>query len=327
MAPYGTGIMRALNKVSIRWKLPIAMATMVALNIVLISAVGYFDSRHLVVDGAIEKLNEIGDTHAEQVELLLERMDRGLQTQAGDPTVAEAIASFTTTFNAFERPTQALQDIYITRNPYPEGEREKLRSAPGFTPYDTVHRQYHPIFATLKDAMGYYDVFLFDTQGNLIYSVGKGSDYATNLVSGEWRETGLATAFRLASESDADARSSFVDFAPYGPSGGTPQAFIARPVFDADGTRSGVIAYQLPVSSLNAAASTAVGETGHTFLVGADGYMRSDSPLTDVDDVLHTRVSSPAVAARARLNIGARRATSSKGITGPSTSTARPGLW
>ncbi|MCG6884490.1 MAG: methyl-accepting chemotaxis protein [Silicimonas sp.] len=287
--------MRAVNKISIRSKLPIAMATMVALNIILISAVGYFDSRDLAVKGANEKLAEIGDTHAKQVEALLHSVDHGLQTQAADPVVAEAITAFAKTFNALQNPKEDLQKDYITDNPFPAEDRGKLRNTSGFSPYDTVHRQYHPIFATLRDAVGYYDVFLFDTRGNLVYSVQKSTDYATNLMTGEWRETGLAEAFRQASENSADARSVFVDFAPYGPSGGKPEAFIARPVFDTDGARLGVIAYELPVSALNAAASTSIGRTGHSYLVAADGYMRSDTPLTEVNDVLQTFVESPAV--------------------------------
>ena len=40
------------------------------------------------------------------------------------------------------------------------------------------------------------DVFLFDPLWNLVYTVYKERDFATNIETGEWRDTGLAGVFR-----------------------------------------------------------------------------------------------------------------------------------
>ena len=66
-----------------------------------------------------------------------------------------------------------------------------------------VHAEHHPTFRALLREKGYYDIFLFDLDGNLIYSVFKELDYATNFVSGPYAESGLGKAFRAAVRSAA----------------------------------------------------------------------------------------------------------------------------
>lgn len=288
--------MRFWTGMSIQKKLPLAIVLMVAATIVPLSTVAYLTSRNIVVESLDAGLSAVANARAVRVSDFLHSIDNGLAIQAKDPVVAEAIQVFTEAFASLDGAQERLQAAYITDNPHPTGEKDKLLEAPGGTTYDAAHRRFHPMFSTLKDSVGYYDIFLFDTEGNLIYSVYKELDYATNFYEGEWAESGLGEVFRLANERDAAADAVFVDFAPYGPSFGAAAAFTSRPVFDSNGTRLGVIAYQMPINYLNEAASSQIGETGHTYLVGADGFLRSDSPLTEEDDILKTRVDNPAVA-------------------------------
>lgn len=48
-------------------------------------------------------------------------------------------------------------------------------------------RKYHPYFRGLMEQHEYYDVFLIDVAGNVIYSVFTESDFATNLENGPGR--------------------------------------------------------------------------------------------------------------------------------------------
>ena len=292
--------MRFLTGMSIQKKLPLAIVLMMIAMIIPLSTVAYITSRSIVVKSLDEGLSTVAEVRARRVGDFLHAIDHGLAAQARDPSVAEAIKVFTTAFASIETPQETLQSAYITDNPHPTGEKDKLLAAETGSVYDDAHRQFHPLFSTLKASMGYYDVFLFDASGNLIYSVYKELDYATNLIDGEWANSGLGEVFRLANERDASAEAVFVDFAPYGPSYGAAAAFTSRPVFDSDGTRLGVIAYQMPIKQMNEAASSQIGETGHSFLVGADGLLRSDTPLTEEDDILKTRVDNPAVRQGAR---------------------------
>ncbi len=45
---------------------------------------------------------------------------------------------------------------------------------------------------------GYYDIFLFDTDGDLVYTVFEELDYATNVMNRKYKDTDLGNAFRAA---------------------------------------------------------------------------------------------------------------------------------
>ncbi|MCP4691204.1 MAG: HAMP domain-containing protein, partial [Desulfobacterales bacterium] len=70
------------------------------------------------------------------------------------------------------------------------------------------------------------------------------------------------------------------DFEPYAPSGGDPASFIARPVVNR-GKVEMVVALQIPLGAINDIMQQrdGMGETGETYLIGADKRMRSDSFL------------------------------------------------
>ena len=64
----------------------------------------------------------------------------------------------------------------ITLDYYPTGNKQMPDSVPG-SDYYAVHNKYHPILIALQNH-SYYDFFLIDLDGNLIYSVNKKMDYA-----------------------------------------------------------------------------------------------------------------------------------------------------
>lgn len=93
-------------------------------------------------------------------------------------------------------------------------------------------------------------MFLFNTAGNLVYSVAKERDFATNFNEGggPWADTGLGEVYRTAMTLEA-GQTALTDFAPYAPSNGDAASFIAAPVIDSAGFRIGVLAFQLPVAA------------------------------------------------------------------------------
>lgn len=94
-----------------------------------------------------------------------------------------------------------LQDRYIARNPNPLGEREKMEQPAGAAnsgSYDDVHRRFHAQMVEMMKTLGVYDLFLIDDRtGEILYSVEKEADFATNLETGPNRNSNLARAFRV----------------------------------------------------------------------------------------------------------------------------------
>ncbi|WP_298842467.1 methyl-accepting chemotaxis protein [uncultured Roseobacter sp.] len=288
---------KILKDVTIAKRLPVFMTVLVGITVIVMGVANVLSTQSVIRAGASEKLQSIGILKQKRIQNLLDDIDRDLRLQTLEPTTSQALIALTDGYSSLENPEEVLRRVYITENEFPTGEKDKLVKADTGSSYGFIHAIYHPTFDRLQDEMAYYDVFLIGPEGNLVYSVFKENDFATNLNSGAWKDSGLAQAFRGAMEATADADSVFVDFQPYEPSAFAPAAFIARPVFNEQGTRLGVLAYQMPVGLVNRAAGEldGLGRTADGFIVGEDRLMRTDSPLTEENELLTTIVDNDAV--------------------------------
>jgi methyl-accepting chemotaxis protein len=196
-----------------------------------------------------------------------------------------------------DQPTEELHQLYITDNPHPIGQKDELEADDDESTYSDTHALYHPWFREFRRERGYYDIFLFDTEGNLIYSVFKEADYATNFLTGPWRDTDLGKAFRAARDNARPGFEAFFDFRSYAPSQNAPASFISSPVLDEDGELLGVLAFQMPMDRINKILQDmdSLGATGETYLVGEDLLMRSDSRFAEESTILARRVEMAAV--------------------------------
>jgi methyl-accepting chemotaxis protein len=286
-----------MPSLSLRTKLPLLMVVLTVLAVATMGSISYVSSRDHLDNEVGNRMAALSEMRAASVAALFERIDADLVLHAAHPATRAALVEFSSAFDALSDPERELQLTYIDGNPHPLGQKDKLLSARTGTAYDAVHARHHGYFDRLQDTYGYYDVFLFDARGNLVYSVFKERDFATNMLTGTWRDTGLARVATSALEAGPDDPSAFDDFTPYAPSNDAPASFIARPVIDATGQVLGAIAYQMPVDAMNAVVqvATGLGETGDVFLVGNDGLMRTDTRTTDENDILRTRVENPVV--------------------------------
>lgn len=283
---------------SIRAILTVLMVAFVVLNVMVLSYSGIRSMTVAVEEQAVARLAGLARLQKSEVERLLENIDRDLKLHATNPVVVDALMEFTRAWRSIDDPMRRLQTAYIELNPHPLGQKDLLLTSDSGLAYDEVHARLHPVFDDLQNEMGYYDVFLFDAEGNLVYTVFKERDFATNMLSGEWQDSGLAEVYRQASVMDAEDPSAFTDFEEYAPSFGAAAAFIARPVFAADGTRIGVMAYQMPIDELNATVAGVLETEKHSdaFLVSSEGYLVTDTSRTVENDVLKTRFESPVLA-------------------------------
>jgi methyl-accepting chemotaxis protein len=160
-----------------------------------------------------------------------------------------------------------------------------------------VHARVHPRARRFLEHHGYYDVFLFDPEGDLIYTAFKERDFATNLEAGRWRQTALGRAFRAARDAESPDFVVFTDFEPYEPSNGEPAAFVASPVRAEDGSLAGVLAFQVPIDRIDRIMqfTGGMGESGETYIVGVDRLMRSDSRFADESTILRVTVDTETV--------------------------------
>ena len=114
--------------------------------------------------------------------------------------------------------TTAFQYQYLARNPNPLGEKDSLDTYLDGSIYSDVHAKYHPIIRNFQQTFGYYDIFLVDAEtGHIVYSVFKEVDFATSLISGPYRQTNFADAFRSARQGQSADYVILEDFESYAP--------------------------------------------------------------------------------------------------------------
>jgi putative methionine-R-sulfoxide reductase with GAF domain len=176
------------------------------------------------------------------------------------------------------------QDLYIAGNPYPTGNKSSLNDANDGSDYSSVHAQYHPIYRNFLEKFGYYDIFLIDAvTGDMLYSVFKEVDFATNLVKGLYSKTNFGKVVQSAIRSKDKDFVQLIDFEPYDPSYNAPASFIASVVYDGD-EKVGILVFQMPINKINQILTgnnnwreDGLGESGETFIVGNDYKLRSNA--------------------------------------------------
>jgi class 3 adenylate cyclase len=182
-----------------------------------------------------------------------------------------------------------LQYQYIANNPNAVGKKHLLDAAGDGSAYSRIHRRYHPIFRKIIEKFGYYDMFLIDPQGTVVYTVFKETDFTTNFETGAYRASNLARLMAQVQQAKEKDYSQIIDFEGYSPSYGAPAAFIAAPIFNRS-ELIGVLAFQLPVDEINNVMTgnrkwerDGLGKSGETYLVGRDYLMRSVSRFLEQD--------------------------------------------
>ncbi|NOR75985.1 MAG: SpoIIE family protein phosphatase [Draconibacterium sp.] len=179
--------------------------------------------------------------------------------------------------------TKFLQYHYISKNLNKTGEKQLLTDAGGDFAYSGVHSHYHPIFKSYLEKFGFYDIFMIDLQGHVVYSVYKEVDFATSLIEDVYNETNFARVYKEALNTDSPEFIKMVDFETYPPSYNGQASFVASPIFEGD-RKIGVLVFQLPIDRINNIMTdnsqwekVGLGKSGETYIVGADLLLRNQS--------------------------------------------------
>lgn len=163
---------------------------------------------------------------------------------------------------------------------------------PAPTPAQTTYldhtRRITPTLLSFIEHHGFYDLFLFDPEGELAYTVVREDDFGLaygetgSAAANPYYDTGLGRVARQAATFDiregGELPTAVSDFEPYAPSGGSMEAFIAEPLPSPDGRgKAGVLAIQLSFAELNHILDyrSGLSASGRTLLVGADGSIRN----------------------------------------------------
>ena len=153
----------------------------------------------------------------------------------------------------------------------------------GGTPFSKAAQQYGDYLSRLVKQVGYEDVLFLNLKGDVVYSAYKGVDLGSNVTTGPYRDTMLATAYRdvLATNSVSAVRTT--DFERYIPSLNVPTTWVLSPIGNDRGV-VGVMAAQVSLDTINNVMTgnqqwqqQGLGRTGEVYVAGEDFLMRSTS--------------------------------------------------
>jgi class 3 adenylate cyclase len=306
---------------SIRSILLIMLLLVSAGSSVVVGLIGYVNGQSSLREAAFDRLIEVRDSRAREVQGLFHSIENTLLLNARGESVGQALQAFTSAFGELEEVELATEERAAIESFYTDTFGPRLAEvsddeidASTFVPtapaesylklhytiphedfaaaiavddagdgsaWSAAHAQYHDFFRRMTQLFQYEDVLLVDTAGNIVYTAYKGVDLGANLDEGPLQRTNLADAYTEAMTGNVADTVVLADFAAYPPSLGTPAAWAVTPVA-IDGTIVGALAIELPIAAIDAVmtgggdwASSGLGASGETYIVGSDGTMRS----------------------------------------------------
>ena len=262
-----------------------------------------------------DRLHLFHDLRQAALEDYLKSMASDVRAASENPRVLEAMEKLNFAWKTYGPDARkVLPRLYIDENPAPPKERAQLLEAGDGSYYSQYHRAFHGWARKFLEHFGYYDLFLINPRGDIIYSVAKERDFATSLKTGPYRKSPLGEVFHRAIVNPS-ASVDFSDFARYAPSGDDPAAFAAHAITKG-GQVIGVFAVQIPAEPLNELMqfTAGMGKTGETYLVGPDGLMRSQSRFIEKPTLLEVEVDNLSIHEGRAGKSGARIVEDYRGI-------------
>ena len=328
-----------LEKVSIQSKLMLMLLTMSVLATGIAGGIGFQSGRSSLRSAVFDRLTGIREAQSRVLEMGLTDITGSLVIFARGETVIGAMNAFNAGFDQLADATitpeqdHALADFYNAKFKNTDDSRLDINALLPTAPaaralqarytvpsaagdsrdgsiWSGAKARYEGYFGEIVKRMAFRDAFLINTKGDVVYSVKKGVELGTNILTGPYRGEGfLPDAFRKAMASNDIDYVDTTDFAEYLPSG-QPTAWMLVPV-GPPGRALGVMAVEYPATIVSNLMTgdrqwerAGMGRTGETFVVGKDDLMRSDSRLFLQDPEAYKAAvvkagTPPAVAERA----------------------------
>lgn len=338
---------RSRAGLSIRSILLIMLLSVSILSSLIVGAIGYVNGRDSLRDAAFDHLVEVRDSRARELGGLFDSIGNSVLLASRSRDAIEAVQSFSAGFEELDAAPLPADDHAALTAYYTDDFAPRLEAATGepsdpatFIPsgeaqgylqlhytvpavdfaaalavddagdgstWSATHGEFHDYFRRMTELGHFEDTLLIDANGTVVYSAYKGADLGTNLVSGPFRYSNLATAYSAVMRGNVLDVVQFADFADYAPSLGVPAGWAVAPI-GVDGEIIGAIAVELPIEAIDAVmtgdggwAASGLGGSGETYLVGAgDGLMRSPSRVLIEDPATY---ESRAIAAGIPSNV------------------------
>ncbi len=155
--------------------------------------------------------------------------------------------------------------------------------------YTKIAELYQPLMEHYLTDYGYVNIYFVDKDGDVMFSAIREEFTGTNILTGRYKQFSIGQVFARALDGvafeDYTWHEEMQEFTSY----------FAAPVYDGQ-MLVGVLIIEIPFSHLDAIMThrAGLGETGEMYLVGDDGYMRSNSRFSEEPTILQKEVDTEA---------------------------------
>ena len=204
-------------RLKIAHKLPLALIGSALIACLCVGAGSYFVADRSVAGLTQEKMETMAQERARELGDYFAAAKEDLLVSAGSSNTVTALKGMKMGWaQMVENQGSQLIELYVTNNPFGENERQLFDQSESLASYNRTHGRYHPGFRNQAATRGYDDVYLFDVEGNLLYSVMKRADFGANVAADPaWSVTPLGQAFRAAVGLTEPGSIVFIDSLPY----------------------------------------------------------------------------------------------------------------
>jgi len=277
-------------------KLPIMTVVFGVAATIAMGFISQLQSEKALEQSALQKLEAIQEARTSELKGYLGGIKEDIQNMSENTMIMDAVLDLQYTFEATKGRLAKIKKLFIEDNPHPKHERYKMAKS-GKSRFSKTHAANHTVFTRFAKRRGYEDVILIDANGNIVYTVFKQDDFATNIETGPWKETDLNIVFQALKKNPKVGNVVFTDIKAYPAKDNKPASFIGTPMLDGDNFL-GALVFQMPVDRIDRIMQnkSGLGETGESFLVGNDALLRSNLRLIDTPTIFKTEVKTSPVA-------------------------------
>jgi len=193
---------------------------------------------------AFSKLQTVQELKTASVERYFKSLRTQLRVLKDDPKVLQALNEMSKAFEQSGNRTETLQ-------------------------WQSAARRYDARLQKVVKDNGWYDVFLIQQNGNIVYTAARESDLGMQIPNSDLADSPIGKAFQKARTMGSEDIA-VADFEPYAPSKGAQAAFMVARLLDAQHALQGYVAFQIPTDGINQIMQqrSGMGTTGESYLVG-----------------------------------------------------------
>lgn len=263
-----TNLASRLNRKFLFWFLIISLVPLA-----IISYLNHLRNKSVLLNHSYQELEVIGNISTERVRNFLQQITIQVDTQSLTLNTISAIQAFKQAFKQSGKNAAEFVKSYQ---------------------WAKIKVQQTSDLKNFQRSFGFHDVYLIDTQGNILYSAYGHSELGKNLFSTELKDTNLSKA---AKKVLTDGSVIYADIELKENHNNDHGGILLQIIVSEEGEKLGLLGVQVSQNQLDEILGKFnTGSTGETYLVGKDGYLRSQSRFIKERTIFKFKVQEETIA-------------------------------